>query len=140
MKRAWFETLRALLASRVVVANIPANPVPVLTSPTIPLGYPLRNPKNTASPKLWEIPAKMLATIATANIHDISLLKQASAIPLNDTIVKIATKPTLVVCLMLTQQAPLTSLEDAPNKIMKNRKRPMNDYCPKASARSEAAA
>ena len=78
--------------------------------------------------------------MATPNIHGISLLKQARAIPENDNMVKIVTNPTLVVCLIFTQQAPFTSLEDAPNRIMKNRNRAMNDCYPKSSARSEAAA
>ena len=51
-----------------------------------------------------------------------------------------ATMAILVVCLILTQQAPFTSLETAPKRIIENRKNPMNYSWPNPIARSEAAA
>jgi len=55
----------ALHPSKVQVANIPANPVPELISPIILLGNPFMKPRNTASPKLYDIPWKILAPRAT---------------------------------------------------------------------------
>ena len=67
------------------VANIPEKPVPVAKSPTIPLGYPLRNPRVTASPKLYAIPLKILAATATQKYIEIVLFIQAKAIIMNET-------------------------------------------------------
>ena len=52
----WLEIPIALDPRSVPVAKIPANPVPVLTSPISSLGYPFKKPRNTASPNDWEIP------------------------------------------------------------------------------------
>jgi hypothetical protein len=54
--------------------------------------------------------------------------------------VKIVTIKILVVWATFTQQLPLTTLDAAPNEIMKNKNHPINFYWPKASARSVAAA
>lgn len=74
------------------------------------------------------MPEKILVPIASQNIHGISVFMHAMAIPVNDIIEKIVTNPILVVCLTFTQQAPFTNLEPAPNRIMKNRKKPMKAY------------
>ena len=70
------------------VANIPEKPVPVAKSPTIPLGYPLRNPRVTASPKLYEIPLKILDATATQKKSGIVRFMHANATIKNDTNVK----------------------------------------------------
>ena len=53
---------------------------------------------------------------------------QATAISKKLDDVKIVTIAILVMCLILTQQAPLTSLELAPKIIMKNKNKPINYY------------
>ena len=86
------------------------------------------------------MPWKILAAMATMKYICLSSFMQATAIIKNEDAVKIVTIPALVICLMLTQQAPLTSLELAPNRIMKKRNRDMNYCSSKASAKSLAAA
>ena len=78
----------ALDPSKVKVAKIPENPVPVEKSPTIPLGKPFKNPKVTASPKLCEIPLKILDATATQKNAGIVLFIQANATMKNDPNVK----------------------------------------------------
>ena len=82
----------------------------------------------------------MLANIATTKNALLSLFMHAMAISKKLELVKIVTIPILVMCLMLTQHAPFTNLDDAPKIIMKNRNKLMNYCWPKASARSLAAA
>ena len=66
-------------------------------------------------------------------MHEIAIIKKEEA-------VKIVTIPTLVICFILTQQAPFTSRDEAPKIIMKNRNRPIKLPSSKSVARSEAAA
>ena len=138
--KAWSESPIPLLPSSVPVANIPENPVPVLKSATIILGYPLLNPRNTASPKLYEIPWNMLAKTATKKNIFLSAFMQEMAISKKDALVNIVTMPTLTMCLILTQQDPLTILLNTPKMIIKSKKRLKRCYSPKTSARSDAAA
>jgi len=76
-------------------AKGPADPVPILTSPIIELGNPLRYPKTTASPKLYDIPTSTLAATATQNIAGLSSLKQAKATKVNEVSVKNVTSKIL---------------------------------------------
>ena len=126
--------------SKEKVANIPENPVPVEKSPTMPLGKPFKNPRVTASPKLWEIPLKILEATATQKKAAMVLFIQANAIIKNDPKVKTVIIKILVWWRTLTQHAPFTSLDDAPKIIMKNKNRPMNDSWLKSLAKSDAAA
>ena len=66
MNNVWFEKFkRELLHKRIVeVAKIPANPVPVLRYPIVYEGKLFMNPKQTASPKLYAIPVKILDNTA----------------------------------------------------------------------------
>lgn len=54
-------------------------------------------------------------------------------------VIKVA-QPILVICLTLTQQAPLTSLVVIPAPLMKNKKKAMKESSWKALAKSDAAA
>lgn len=87
-------------------AKGPADPVPVLTSPIIKLGNPLRYPKITASPKLYEIPTRTLAATATQNITGLSSLKQAKETKVKEISVRHVTIIILFICLTLTKHAP----------------------------------
>jgi hypothetical protein len=83
---------------------------------------------------------KILEATATQKNHGMSLLRHAKAIMINEKSVKQVTIPTLVKCGILTQQAPFTNLEEAPNKIIKKRKSPIKLPWLKSLAKSEAAA
>ena len=111
----WFG-IRGYKINKVDVPDIPANPVPLLTNPTVWLGYPFKKPRNVASPIPPAIPIKQLAHIAKANQNiggsvssGLGVLKLAVEIRVNEVIMSMLTTVILVICGTLTKHVPLAN-------------------------------